>query len=192
MLQWLNDQMIQDFLKELRVRCKERNIPIISQETQDYLESILYTHKPKICFEIWSAVAYSTLFIANIVKERGGSVYSSEISYPTYTQWINNIKQSGLTNIVLYPFDVNKVDIGKLVPTTIDFAFIDWQKNQYASYLMKIQHILSFDGIIILDDVIKYHNKLSSLYWYLEKKQIDYKIVKTEPGDGIIVIKSMR
>ncbi len=181
--------MIQNLLKDLRIRCKKIDIPIISEETQIYLEWILRKHKPKICLEIWSAVAYSTIYIANIIKEWDWIVYSSEISYTAYTAWINNIKQSWLTNIVLYPFDVNKVDLRKLISKEIDFAFIDWQKNQYASYLMKIQNILRSDGIIVLDDVIKYHNKLSLLYRYLQKKQINYKIVKTEPGDGIMIIK---
>jgi len=188
MLQWWNGQMIQDFLKELRIRCKKRDIPIISEETEVYLEWILRKYKPKTCLEIWSAVAYSTIFIANIIKEWDWIIYSSEISYPTYTAWINNIKQSWLTNIVLYPFDVNKINLRKLVNKKVDFAFIDWQKNQYAGYLMKIQNILRSNGVIVLDDVIRYRNKLSSLYWYLEKKQINYKIVKTEPWDGIIII----
>jgi predicted O-methyltransferase YrrM len=180
--------MIQDFLKGLRIICQERDIPIISQQTQDYLEGILYKHKPKICLEIWSAVGYSTIVIANTIKEWGWTVYSCEISYTAYTEWINNIKQSWLTNIVLYPFDVNKVDLMKLVTKEIDFAFIDWQKNQYASYLTKIQNILGSNGFIVLDDVIKYRNKLSLLYWYLQEKQINYKMLKMEPGDGIIVI----
>ena len=180
--------MIQNLLKDLKINCKKRDVPIISQETQDYLEWILCKHKPKICLEIWSAVAYSTIVIANIIKEWGGIVYSSEISYTAYTAWINNIKQSWLTNIVLYPFDVNKVDLRKLVPKEIDFAFIDWQKNQYADYLMKIQNILANNGVVVLDDVIKYRSKLSLLYWYLQKKQINYKLIKTEPGDGVIAI----
>jgi predicted O-methyltransferase YrrM len=125
--------MIQNFLKDLKISCKKRDIPIISEETQNQLEWILCKHKPKVCLEIWSAVAYSTIVIANIIKERGWIIYSSEISYTSYTEWINNIKQSWLTNIVLYPFDVNKIDLGKLVSKEIDFAFIDWQKNQYAS-----------------------------------------------------------
>lgn len=182
--------MIQDFLKDLRISCKKRDIPIISNETQDYLEKMLHKHKPKICLEIWSAVAYSTIVIADIIKERDWIVYSFEISHPTYTSWINNIKQTWLTNIVLYPFDVNKVNLRKLISKDIDFAFIDWQKNQYASYLMKIQSILRSNGVIVLDDVIKYHNKLSLLYWYLEKKQINYKTFKTEPGDWVMLIES--
>jgi hypothetical protein len=36
--------------------------------------------------------------------------------------------------------------------------------------------------------VIKYHNKLSSLYWYIQKKQINYKIHQLEPDDGVMII----
>ena len=41
---------------------------------------------------------------------------------------------------------------------------------------------------IIIDDVIKYHNKLDWLYGYLEKKQITYEIFPMEEGDGIMLI----
>jgi len=180
--------MIQDFLKDLRVKCKKRDIPIVSIQTQNILESSLYKHKPKVCMEVWSAVAYSTILIANIIKQRDGIVYSYEISYPAYLKWIDNIKQSWMNNIVLYPFDVNKVDLRKLVSKDIDWAFIDWQKRQYANYLMKIQNILRTNGTIILDDVIKYRNKLDWLYWYLKKKQIDYNILETELEDWIMII----
>lgn len=182
--------MIQDFLKNLRVNCSERNIPIISQETQDILYDFLTKHKPKIILEIWSAVGYSTIFIANTVKKRDGKVFSFEISYSSYIEWLNNIKQSWTNNIVLYPLDINKIDLNSIVHHKIDFAFIDWQKNQYADYLMKVQNMISSDGVIVLDDVIKYHNKLSWLYWYLQENQIYYDVIKTEPGDWVLVIKS--
>ncbi|MCF7835126.1 class I SAM-dependent methyltransferase [Candidatus Gracilibacteria bacterium] len=180
--------MVHSLLKNLRISCRQRNIPIISQETQEVLSNLLYKNKPKVCLEIGSAVGYSTIFIANILKQWDGIIYSMEISYLSYTEGLKNIKQSGLNNIVLYPFDVNKVDIQKLVNKDIEFAFIDGQKDQYANYLMKVWNMVSRDGIIVLDDVIKYRNKLLSLYRYLEKNQIYYKLIKTEPGDGIIVI----
>lgn len=189
MSQWSNNQNIKSFVEELRVKCKERNIPVISPETEAYIKKLLLKHKPKICLEIWSAVAYSTIVMANIIKERSWVVYSYEVSYAVYTQGVNNIKQSWLTNIILYPFDINKVNLQKLLNKKIDFAFIDWQKDQYANYLMKIQNMLVSDGVIVLDDVIRYHNRLTWLYWYLQKKQTFYEIVDTEPWDGIMIIK---
>jgi predicted O-methyltransferase YrrM len=96
---------------------------------------------------------------------------------------LSNIRQFGLYNITSYPFDFGKIDISKLIPNKLDFVFVDAQKNQYASYLEKVENITNKDTFMVIDDVIKYHSKLDTLYGYLEKKQINYKIVEMEPGD---------
>jgi hypothetical protein len=51
-----------------------------------------------------------------------------------------------------------------------------------------IEKITSPHTVIVIDDVIKYHNKLIWLYWYLEKKQMKYKILKLELDDGVMII----
>lgn len=70
----------------------------------------------------------------------------------------------------------------------VDFIFIDGQKSQYGEYMEIIEKIISPQTVIVIDDVIKYHNKLSSLYGYLEKKQIFYKVIQLEPDDGVMII----
>jgi len=70
----------------------------------------------------------------------------------------------------------------------IDFIFIDGQKNQYGKYLKIVEKLSSPQTVIIIDDVIKYHNKLSSLYRYLQKKQIKFKILQLDPDDVIMII----
>lgn len=54
--------------------------------------------------------------------------------------------------------------------------------------MQKIQVCLCPESTLILDDVIKYQNKLSSLYSFLQKNQVKYEIFETEPGDGVMVI----
>ncbi|HPC34585.1 MAG TPA: hypothetical protein PLP73_02895, partial [Candidatus Absconditabacterales bacterium] len=78
-------------LSLLRKSCTDRNIPIISIETENFLSKLLEQHKPKVCLEIGGAVAYSSIFIANKIKERGGVLYSFEISYSAYLEGIQNI-----------------------------------------------------------------------------------------------------
>ena len=71
-----------------------------------------------------------------------------------------------------------------------DFVFIDAQKSQYGTYLEKIQEHLSSENIILLDDVVKYQTKLTWLYEFLEKNQINYQILESEPGDGMMLIET--
>ncbi|HCB51652.1 TPA: hypothetical protein DEP21_03700 [Patescibacteria group bacterium] len=122
------------------------------------------------------------------MKERNGQVISFEVSYTAYLEALMHIKEVGLGNITLYPFDITTSDVRKFVPEKCDFFFIDGQKNQYGIYLEKIEDIKEEKSLIILDDVIKYSIKLDTLYGYLQKMQINYQILPMEEGDGIMVI----
>lgn len=177
-------------LSDFRQSCTDRLIPIISVETENFLWNILKQNKPKVCLEIWSAVWYSSIFIANTIKERWWVLYSFEISYASYLEGIQNIWKYGLKNLIVYPFDFQKVNLNKIIPNTVDFAFIDWQKNQYANYLIKINNILSTKYTLVCDDVIKFKSKMVQLYEYLEKMQIFYEEFNMEKWDGIFVIKN--
>lgn len=175
-------------LQNLRDICKERNVPIISTQTEEFLRQHLETHKPKYCLEIGSAVWYSTLFIASIIQKRNWQIISFEISYAGYLQALQHIKSAWATNITLYPFDFTTIDVRKCVTRKCDFVFVDGQKSQYDVYMWKIENIVDENSTIVLDDVIKYKTKLDKLYEYLAKKQINYQVLPMEEGDGIIVI----
>ncbi len=175
-------------LSNLRKSCTDRDIPIISIETEHFLVNHLNKYKPKICFEIGSAVWYSSIVIANTIKKWWWFLYSFEISYASYLEGIQNIWKQAWKNLIVYPFDVLKIDLKKLIPNTVDFVFVDWQKSQYANYLINIDDILSPKNTLIFDDVVKFKFKMSRLYWYLQKKQIIYKEIEMEKWDWIILI----
>jgi len=179
---------MENFLKNLRQNAQDRIIPIISIQTEAFLKEQLLRYKPSYCLEIGSAIWYSTIFIASLMKERNGQVISFEVSYPAYLEALTHIKESNTHNITLYPFDITTSDVRKFVPKKCDFFFIDWQKSQYWLYLEKVQEIKWENSQIIIDDVVKYHNKLEQLYEYLQKKQINYTILPMEDGDGVMVI----
>jgi len=177
-------------LKALRRSCEGRRIPIISLATEKFLWKLLRKHKPKICLEIWGAVGYSSIYMWEILNTRGGKITSFEISYPAYQEGLQNSKEAHCYNITSYPYSILQVPIKKLMPDTVDFIFIDGQKSQYGDYMEIIEKISSPHTVILIDDVIKYHNKLVSLYWYLQKKQINYKVIQLEPDDGVMIIGS--
>lgn len=63
-----------------------------------------------------------------------------------------------------YPYNAFSAPIKKLMETPVDFIFIDGQKSQYGEYMEIVEKISSPHTVIVIDDVIKYHNKLISLY----------------------------
>ncbi len=177
-----------EYIKSLRKACEERKIPIISPATEVFLDKLLRKLKPKICLEIWGAVGYSSIVIGETIKSRWGKIASFEVSYPAYLEGLGNTKEARCYNSISYPYDVRYAPIKKLMPEPVDVIFIDGQKNQYGEYMDIIEKIRSPHTVIIIDDVIKYHNKMESLYGFIHKKQIDYEILQLDPDDGIMII----
>jgi len=177
-----------NILNNLRTSCIRRNIPLISTPTEFFIKDHIQKHKPKVCLEIWSAVAYSTIITAKEISKRNGQITSFEISYPAYLEGIQNLKKHKVKNSTLYPFNFLKLETSNFLHNKIDFLFIDAQKTQYGNYLMKIWDSLDTHATIILDDVIKFKFKLTSLYDFLDKMQIDYQIIQLDPDDWIMLI----
>ena len=177
-------------LSDLRKSCEDRHIPLISVQTQDFLVNRLERNQPKRVLEIWSAVWYSSIVISQTISKRWGTLTSFEISYPAYLEALKNIEKAEINNVVLYPFDINEILLEKFFSQKFDAAFIDAQKSQYWDYLQKIRSHLAPENTLLLDDVIKYQNKLGQLYQFLEKMHINYEILDTEPGDRVMLIES--
>lgn len=178
--------------KQLRNFCEKTAIPLISPQTEDFLKNIITQYQPKRFLEIGSAVGYSTNFIAHLLSQWWGIIYSFEVSYPSYVQCIRNTQLLSFPpyNIVPYFLDFRQVPLSKIITQKVDMIFIDAQKSQYLNYLQEIKDYITDNWIIILDDIIKFQNKTSSLYEYLSKKQINYEIFEMEVWDWIMIIKA--
>lgn len=179
------------FFQSLRGYCETLRIPLISRETEQFLDKLLEEHRPLSVLEIWAAVWYSSLFIAQKISRRWGRISSFEIGYHSYLRALKNIEVSEVSNITIYPFDMNEIHLQDFFSQKFDFVFVDAQKSQYWDYMKKIQPYLCEKNIILLDDVIKYQNKLTWLYSFLQENQINYEIYDTEPWDGVMLLKNI-
>lgn len=86
--------MMTEFFAQLRASCTQRKIPLISPESQSILQSLLEKYQPKVCLEIGAAVGYSSMFIAHTIKQRGGTLTSFEVAYPSYLEAQYYIRQN--------------------------------------------------------------------------------------------------
>lgn len=177
-----------EFLAQLRKQCHERRVPIISEATEQYLRELLRTHTPKKVLEIWTAVGYSSCMISGEIASYNGIVYTFEIWYRDYLSAWNNFHHANAYNVISYHADFLAVDLAKLIVGKIDMIFVDGRKNQYKEYILRVSDFVAPDGIIVIDDAIKFAHKTSSLYDFLSENQIEYELHKLDEDDGIIVI----
>jgi predicted O-methyltransferase YrrM len=69
-----------------------------------------------------------------------------------------------------------------------DFIFIDGAFRMTREFFDLSRPLLTSDGIIILDDAIKYRWKMEGFHEYLEEQGINYEIIQTDEDDGVMVI----
>lgn len=180
--------MWNNFLTEFRDRCLERHVPIISLPTEVYLKELITKYSPRRILEVGTAVGYSASVISSEIASYGGILYTCEIWYWDYVSALDNFHKQHIHNIVSYHADFLDVDLAKLGIKKFDMILIDGRKNQYKDYILKVSDFVASDGIIIVDDAIKFAHKTSSLYDFLIENQIKYELLDLDEDDGIIVI----
>jgi predicted O-methyltransferase YrrM len=69
-----------------------------------------------------------------------------------------------------------------------DCIFIDGAFRMTRDFFDLSRPLLSADGIIIIDDAIKYRWKMEGFHEYLEEQGVVYELVQTDEDDGVMVI----
>ena len=130
----------------------ENNVPIVTKEVAEYLKFIVKTHKVKNILEVGTAIGYSGILMAKEIVEQDGKLYTIEIDKERYNQAQENIKKSGLNNIVSIKGDA--VEEIKKIEENFDFVFIDASKGHYMDFFEDSIKLLNKNGIIFIDNIM--------------------------------------
>ncbi|MFR4479945.1 MAG: O-methyltransferase [Fusobacterium sp.] len=130
----------------------ENNVPIVTKEVAEYLKFIVKTHKVKNILEVGTAIGYSGILMAKEIVGQDGKLYTIEIDEERYNQAQENIKKSGLNNIVSIKGDA--VEEIKKINENFDFVFIDASKGHYMDFFEDSIKLLNKNGIIFIDNIM--------------------------------------
>ena len=130
----------------------ENNVPIVTKEVAEYLKFIVKTHKVKNILEVGTAIGYSGILMAKEIIGQDGKLYTIEIDEERYNQAQENIKKSGLNNIVSIKGDA--VEEIKKIEENFDFVFIDASKGHYMDFFEDSIKLLNKNGIIFIDNIM--------------------------------------
>ncbi len=142
-------------LHSLREYAQSINVPIILQETEVLLKSLLEIKKPKCIMEIGAAVGYSSIFFALSCPE--AKVITVEKNGDLCKEARANIKKYALQDrITLIEGDAkeelpNYLDDSNL---TIDCAFFDASKSHNKEFLDMIVPYCEDGALILTDNVL--------------------------------------
>lgn len=177
-------------LSNLRIYANKHNIPIISKNTELFLENYVIDNNIQHIIEIGSAIGYSTSCLINAVHQQyhhTGSVISWEISYPHYYQALQHTEEKYGVSIYLWNFCLYPLE--KILKYWhYDMVFIDGRKSETLMYLRLLAPYLQTTTRIIVDDVIKFKSKMIDFYNFLDSNKIPYEINPLDSDDGILII----
>jgi len=188
--------MTEIFLQKLRELKKygiDNQIPNISETLGMFLNILIKNKKIKNILEIGTANGVSTIWMAEALRATNGKITTFEFSIPSRNDALKNFKMFKLNKYINSIFgDANdkiKDKKLKIKNKSFDLIFIDGQKNQTLKFFNTCKKLIKDDGIIIIDDVIKFKYKMAEFYKYIEKqKEFNYIILPIDIDDGIMFI----
>ena len=186
-------------LQKIKQKALEEHIPIIMDETLEYIYNKMKENKPKKILEIGTAVGYSAICFSNFIAENG-KIDTIEREEERIKEAQENIEYMGLEKII----KIYKGDAVQILPTLnekYDMIFIDAAKGKYPFFLQEALRLLNKNGIIFADNILykgyvlsdynkhKQRTAVRNLREYIknvtENPNLDTQIL--EIGDGLAV-----
>ncbi len=179
-------QIISLTLKNIKKIWLEREIPNISEQNAEYIKGLIREKSPKHILEIGTANWYSTLHFATAIEEES-DITTIEQAWNMHIDAVTNFKNCKIKNIHALWGDAKWV-LPSLAENYFDFIYIDAMKKEYLKYLLLLLPKMTPDALIVIDDVVKFRDKMEDLYDFLDRNHIEYNICSTDPDDGIMIL----
>jgi predicted O-methyltransferase YrrM len=172
-------------------RASVDNIPVISPKNARFLALLLMQQRPMRVLEIGSAIGVSSAIIAHTVAQWGAHVTTIEISVPTQATAQANFTALALGNIRSLNGDARTIIAHWALQGEphFDCIFIDAQKSQTHVFYEAALSMLAHGGMVIVDDVWKYRQKMPLFYALLAKKMQAYSLHFVDGMDATMVIR---
>ena len=187
--------------KKIKHKALEDHIPIIMDDTLNYIYSLYKDKKINSILEIGTAVGYSAICFTNFLEEDGLIDTIERDEQKIVEAKENIIKAEVDNNINIISGDA--VEILPNINKKYDMIFIDAAKGKYPFFLKEALRLIKDDGIIIADNILykgyvmsdynkhKQRTAVRNLREYIkevtENPNLETEIL--EVGDGLAVTK---
>lgn len=139
-------------LKEMREYALENHVPIVEEETEEFLKFLIYMKKPKRILELGTAIGYSSSVFFNASKS---------VEYIKTIEIREDMAEIAKKNHEKLNFNENidivigdAAEVLENINEKYDMIFIDAAKGQYEKYFNLALKNLEKNGIIICDNVL--------------------------------------
>jgi predicted O-methyltransferase YrrM len=133
----------------------------LEPETAQLLALLVRATLTKNLLELGTSNGYSTLWLADAVRETGGRLTSVEIDASRSVQAAQNLGRAGLIEFV----ELRVADAGEVLSQSRegdwDMIFLDAERPAYAGYWPEILRTLRPGGLLAVDNVLSHADQVA-------------------------------
>ena len=139
-------------LAKIKEKALENHIPIIMDDTLEYIYELYKDKSISSILEIGTAVGYSAICFTNILKDNGfiDTIERDEERVLEAKENIRLVEVEDKINII----SGDAVEILPSINKKYDMVFIDAAKGKYPFFLKEALRMLNDDGIILADNIL--------------------------------------
>jgi len=193
-----------EYLKEIEKYGRENKIPILLDDSLEFIEGILKEAKPRRILEIGTAIGFSALCFSKFLAD-DGRIDTIEIESLRVEQAEENIEKVGVQDKIRV-IEGDALDILPYLQEKYDIVFIDAAKGKYNEFFEHALRLTKKGSIIIADNVLYKGYVLSDYNKHKQRTAVTklrefIKMVEDNPnleaklyeiGDGLIVAKVLK
>lgn len=196
--------MNQEKLNVIKEKALNEHIPIIMDDTLEYIYKLYNNKKISSILEIGTAVGYSAICFTKFLSD-DGVIDTIERDEQRIEEAKINIKKAEVEKQI----NIISGDAVEILPTIdrkYDMVFIDAAKGKYPIFLEHALRLLKNDGIILADNILykgyvmsdynkhKQRTAVRNLREYIRETTEDPNLITEilEIGDGLAVSKRRR
>ena len=139
-------------LQEIKEKALENHVPIIMDDTLEYIYELYKDKSISSILEIGTAVGYSAICFTEILKE-DGFIDTIERDETRVSEAKENIKLAEVEDKINI-ISGDAVEILPGINKKYDMVFIDAAKGKYPFFLKEALRMLKDDGIILADNIL--------------------------------------
>jgi predicted O-methyltransferase YrrM len=125
---------------------------VVGSDVARMLQLLLHMIRPQRILEIGTSIGYSTVSMAVIAREYGGTITTIEYNEQSARQAIKNFEQAGVADLI----EVKIGDAREIIPTlkeSFDLIFQDvGDKRLYPELLNNLVALLKPGGVLLAED----------------------------------------
>ena len=184
-----SDADLEHYLNALYRLGRQRHTPNISPANTVFLQNLLQQQRPKNVLEIGSANGYSALRFWQVVRGWHARITTMDVSEPNIIESTHHFATTGADHDIELHFG-NALQIMPNLPAAgFDFIFIDARKILTLDFFIRARRLVAENGLIVIDDVLKFKEKMHNLYDHLAREGVSYRIEHiVDDEDGVMLI----